>query len=342
MRKLTVILISLFTFVMAAAQNTAVLIGVSEYPEGSGWCKINAHNDISLLTTRFGESTNIIILEDAQASHDKIVDSLNGVAKTSEKGDTVFVHFSCHGQQMLPLVQDISEVDGLDEAIIPYDAQKVWSESYDGRHHLRDNELSGIVNELRRQIGPDGLVVVSLDACHSDSMDKDASDKVEKNETIYRGTTDVFGKNVTDEALRKRYWRDTTTISSDGQAPVLYLSACKTQSKNAEIVLKDGTGFGSLSYAVSEALNSRGLSDVKSFIDCVVESMEQLVPYQEPGIRASFKYVRPAGNPVADETLDTNEPATNKLSKYIPYVILGILVLISAVLLSCRMGRSRQ
>lgn len=342
MKKIATILIILFTFMMAAAQNTAVLIGVSVYPEGSGWCKINAHNDISLLKTRVGKSANIIILEDFQATHDNIVNTLKGVAQSSQKGDTVFVHFSCHGQQMLPLMQDISEVDGLDEAIIPYDAQIEWSESYDGRHHLRDNELSGIVNELRSHIGPDGLVVVSLDACHSDSMDKDASDKIERNGTIYRGTTDVFGENVTDEALKKRYWRDTTTISSEGQAPVVYLSACKSQSKNAEIVLKDGTGCGSLSYAVSEALSSHGLNDIKSFLDCVVKSMSGLVPYQDPGIRASFRYEIPAENPDTDETMSIIEASSNNLNRCITYAVLGILALVSAVLLFCKRGRSRQ
>ena len=324
--RILVIALTLLVSFGAAARNRAVLIGVSEYPEGSGWCRLSSRNDIALLRDRLGDGTAVTVLEDAQATRLGIVQALRNAVNASEKGDTVFVHFSGHGQQMMPSENDDLEVDGLDEAIIPYDAKKDWSPSYDGRNHLRDDEFSDIIDDLRRKLGPDGLVIVSLDACHSDSMDKDADLGAETGGTVYRGTSDVFGENVTDEALRSRYRQDTSPIPSGDEADVVYISACKTHSRNAEITLEDGTGYGSLSYAVAEALASAGIKNPALFIDSVVVSMDRIVPYQEPGVRTSFEYAPPE---IGRQTIPVNstEPSNHKKeNRWVVYALLAMMI----------------
>ena len=293
MRKLTVIFLLFWVAFTSTARNKAVLIGVSNYPEGSGWCKLNAHNDLTLLGSVLSPKWDIIILEDRQATYDGILSLLDMTAKSTSLGDTVLIHFSGHGQQMLPIEADpLHDPDMLDEAIIPYDAKKDWSLDYTGQNHLRDNEFGALIDAIRNKAGVEGLVVVVLDACHSDSMQKGPDDNIDTT-SIYRGTSDIFGRVITDDAIKKRFNRDTSKIESNHNATVVYLSACQAHSKNAEITRPDGKGYGSLSYAVAGALKDGELNDMKAFLDRVVTAMDTLVQYQTPGIRASFDYQRP-------------------------------------------------
>lgn len=275
------------------AQNKAVLFGVSDYPEGSGWCHLSSHNDVSLLISKLPKTVDIISLEDNEATHSNIIKTLKSIANSVSKGDTVFIHFSCHGQQMLPASFQDKEPDGLDEAIIPFDAKMRRTSSYNGENHLRDNELSDLIDGIRNQLGANGLVFVSLDACHSDSMDKGVEDSLMVSKTIYRGTSEIFGDDVPEDVIRLRYKRDTSTVVVNNNAAVVYLSACQTHSRNAEIIANDGIGYGSLSYALAQAFDEAYLSDIGGFIDCIIRKMDKLVPYQTPGVRASFVYDMP-------------------------------------------------
>lgn len=277
------------------AQNKAILIGISEYQAESGWCNISAHNDVVLLQTTLSPKWDVVTLEDEQATHNSIINLLNNIAATAAPSDTILVHFSCHGQQMMPVIDNGDEPDRLDEALIPYDALKDWSPNYDGHNHLRDNELADCINQIRDRVGENGIVIVTLDACHSDSMQKDDGNGAIIDTTIYRGTPDIFGDPdaITDSIIRKRYIRDTCIIEINNNSPVLYLSACQAHSQNAEIVLPNGKGYGSLSYSIAEAFMNNNYNDITAFLDRVIVIMDSLVPYQVPGVRASFKYSKP-------------------------------------------------
>ena len=174
MRRLTVILLVLLLAIPVTAQKKAILIGVSDYPNGSGWCKLNAHNDVTLLRDLLYLDWDVTVLEDRRATYNGIVSTLNKAAKLTSLGDTVLIHFSGHGQQMLPSEEDpLHDPDMLDEAIVPYDAQKDWSPNYTGQNHLRDNEFGGIIDAIRKKVGTSGLVIVVLDAReHGHRQDK--------------------------------------------------------------------------------------------------------------------------------------------------------------------------
>ena len=302
MRRLTVILLWLLLAFPLTAQKKAILIGVSDYPEGSGWCKLNAHNDVTLLGSILSPIWDISILEDRQATHNGIVALIEKTAKSTSLGDTVLIHFSGHGQQMLPLEADpLHDPDMLDEAIIPYDANKDWSPDYAGQNHLRDNEFGGLIDAIRNKAGVGGLVVVVLDACHSDSMPRVLGAPAGTIEG-YRGTSDIFGKEISDEAIKNRFKRDTSKIEINNNAAVVYLSACQANSRNAEITSSEGIGYGSLSYAVAGVLKDGDVKDMNVFLDRVVMAMDTLVPYQTPGIRASFEYQRPDNSEVETPT----------------------------------------
>ena len=255
---------------------------------------------------------------------------------TASPGDTVFIHFSCHGQHMVPLnIDNNTEPDMLDEALVPYDTYKKWSLSYDGRNHLRDDDLSTYINLIRDKVGVNGMVIVSLDACHSDCMDKDGNPiNSDSTSVVYRGTADIFGDStlITASVKAKRYIRDTSTIASDNISEVVYISACQTHSQNAEIVDSNGTGYGSLSYSIATALDNSSFSNITQFLDKVVVSMDSLVPYQTPGIRASFTYTRPNHKPDPAKTISTTDQNDNEHGHHIWYILIAAFALLPIII----------
>lgn len=329
-RLLFIVLVSIVLVLPALAQNKAILIGISEYQPGSGWRSINANNDVILLKNKLEPKWDVKVLENKDATHDGIIRLLEKTTKEVSLGDTVFIHFSCHGQQMVPLVYDsIYEPDMLDEALVPYDALKQWSLNYDGHNHIRDDELSKYINQIRDKVGVGGMVVVTLDACHSDSMQR--GEEEDKNDTrIYRGTSDIFGDPaaITDSIIKNRFKRDTCTITINNNSHVVYLSACLAHSQNAEIVDKDGNGYGSLSYSIAKVLDNYTFADSTKFLDEVVAKMDSLVQYQTPGIRASFKYTIPIAY---KKSTQKNIPNTesNKAGKGNNYVFIIVLATIT-------------
>ena len=89
-------------------------------------------------------------------------------------GDIVVLHYSGHGQQIYD--DDGDEIDGYDEAIIPYDGKISFKTGkYGGENHLRDDELGRMINQIRKKIGQAGDVIVILDSCHSGTATRDFS-----------------------------------------------------------------------------------------------------------------------------------------------------------------------
>lgn len=333
MRRIILIIIAALFALSLTAKNKAVLIGVSNYPDNSGWCKLSAHNDVMLLYGFLSPDWEITTLEDSQATHKGIISLLEKTAKTVSLGDTVLVHFSGHGQQMLPIESDpLFDPDMLDEAIIPYDAKKDWSSNYTGQNHLRDNDFGALIDAIRNKAGVNGLVIVVLDACHSDSMQRNPDEDTDTT-VVCRGTSDIFGEVITNDAIKNRFKRDTSKIVIEDNATVVYLSACQANSRNAEIISPDGVGYGSLSFAIARALEEVGVKDVNAFLDRVVMSMDTIVPYQTPGIRASFDYQYPKIHEVVTslpsvEVKERNSSETFILALATALALLLVLVVI--------------
>ena len=340
MRRLIVILMGLLLAVPLTAQNKAILIGVSDYPKESGWCKLSSHNDVKLLNGLLSPTWDVLVVEDTQATHDGIVSAFSRIVKKVTPGDTVLIHFSGHGQQMIPLEKDtIHDPDLLDESIVPYDANKDWHRDYIGQNHIRDNELGALIDNVRDKAGISGLVVVILDACHSDSMQRDSESESDTT-LILRGTTDIFGdpKSITPEIEKNRFKRDTTKIVVSNNANVVYISACQSNSRNAEIITSDGVGYGSLSFAVAGALADVGLRDLHAFLDSVMLKMNTLVSYQNPGVRASFVYTRPeVSHPGPPSIKGNGEPYSHS---NIGLILLAVAALIVIVIVIWRMKKT--
>ncbi len=77
------------------------------------------------------------------------------------------IHYSGHGQQIFD--DNGEEIDGLDEAIVPYDAWVKYTHNYKGENHIRDDEIGNILANFRNKLGKDGQLLMLLDSCHSGS-----------------------------------------------------------------------------------------------------------------------------------------------------------------------------
>ncbi len=241
----TILFVLLLLCGLAKAQNKlALVIGIGDYPEESGWCKIHGDNDIAIVTEMLEENgfEQVQILSNKAATKHGIMDALDNLAKKANRNDVIYIHFSGHGQQITDL--DGDEPDGYDEAWIPYDACKDYSVKYKGQNHIVDDELFDFLNQLRAKVGEKGKIIVVSDACHSGSGSRGDED-----EDVVRGVQEKFEmpaeRNVGSVKRESTAW--------------LFVSACKAYQNNFEYRDGQGNYHGMLSYLLWE--NRAAMSD---------------------------------------------------------------------------------
>lgn len=166
-------------YAQGAAPRLALLVGIGNYAVGGKrpWPKLYTHKEIIDLATvlvrhyRF-KSEDIQILEDERATAAAIRTAFHShLIGRARPGSIVFFHFSGHGQQIADQDgEQGDEQDGLDESLVPYDAQEQDAKS-GAVSNLRDDELAQWIDSLDLRMGSHGKrqgdIVVSLDACFS-------------------------------------------------------------------------------------------------------------------------------------------------------------------------------
>lgn len=161
----------------------AVVVGIDHYggkytPSVAGtdqWRSLDgASNDVAALSAELGRrGFDVLTLTNAQATRAGILATFRKhlIDKAvSGRGDVAYFHFSGHGQQIPDDNGVPDESDGYDEALIPYDNKGLKDYS----HHLRDDDLSAMLAELRKKTAN---IVVTLDSCHSGTATRGARKK---------------------------------------------------------------------------------------------------------------------------------------------------------------------
>lgn len=264
------------------AANRALLVGISDYgnPRGNHpgrlWKDIHGANDVALLMpTLTAQGFECDTLTNRRATKKAILAALDAMARKARKGDVVYLHFSMHGQLVDEAISvankqkaaTVKEVDGWDEALVPFDAKMVYGE-YKGENHLIDDEFRAKVDAIRDKVGADGMVYVALDACHSGSS--------VRGEDNVRGT--FRGFTNTDKSAPKTKGKQRLIIKTDeGQSPVVYLEACESGQTNKEIS-QNGSYYGSLSWYINDVLSTSELSRDQSWIDAVKLRLDKFRP----------------------------------------------------------------
>lgn len=144
----------------------ALVVGIGRYKDPA-WPEIHGDRDVPMVKTLLNKAgyTHITTLTNSRATKQAIMSEFKRLARTAGQGDTIYIHFSGHGQQITDTNGD--EDDGLDEAWIPYDAMREYSDSYHGQTHIIDDEVAIWLTEMRNRVGHTGQILVVVDACHS-------------------------------------------------------------------------------------------------------------------------------------------------------------------------------
>ncbi|MBD0254981.1 MAG: caspase family protein, partial [Cytophagales bacterium] len=243
----------------AGARKVALIVAVGAYPAAGGWRNTSAGNDVRLIREVLAlhgfAPQHITVLADGRATKAGITGALDALIAGARKDDVVMIHFSAHGQQVFDDNDD--EFDGFDEALVPYDAAKVYGENgYRGEHHLRDDELGEKLQRLGAKVGAGGSILVTLDACHSGSGTRGAG------AAPARGTGEPLAPPGY-APVRKRgddsdEWRAGSQARGEAQeapgAPLVVISAAGPHQLNYETFGDDGRMVGSLSFALSKVL----------------------------------------------------------------------------------------
>ena len=277
-------LITLFVALSAMGQvNSALIIGISDYPASSGFGKIHGENDCEIIGKMLdNKGFKTATLVNSQATAANIRTELKKLATNSVKGSCVYIHFSCHGQPFEDK-PPFDEDDLWDESLIAYDAKiNYQSGVYEGKNHILDDELSEYFNEIRKNLGDDGLLCVVIDACHSGTSSRDDFD----DEDIVRGTKLGFSENGKPFAPRINKQGNFKIDKISGLSDIIILEACRAYQFNKE-VFKDNKHYGSLSYYVCKVLEKQNITksldwvwEVKNMLESDITLSDQNMVFE--------------------------------------------------------------
>lgn len=145
---------------------TALCIGINNYP-GTGMdlqgC-VNDANDWAEVLQARGYAVSMLL--DTQATKAAMVQALTSVIGGAASGDSLVITFSGHGTYQPD--SDGDEVDGLDEALCPYDLQT-------GGAALIDDEIRVLFAARKAGVR---LLLIS-DSCHSGTVTRAAPSEPE-------------------------------------------------------------------------------------------------------------------------------------------------------------------
>lgn len=259
---------------LMAQQKHALLIGISDYPQykdsDASWSRIHGANDVQLLSPILSkQGFKVTTLTNKSATHSSIEKSFKKLSQSIQPGDIVYIQLSGHGQAVEDENED--EVDGWDEAFIPYDAKRCYKENvYRGENHLLDDELNNHLNAIRKKIGGNGIVYVVIDACHAGSSYRGD----ETDDSVYIRGTDIGFSKSGKPYMPKIDKRGNIRISTEnGMAPIVMLEACRSYQVNTEIK-ENGQYYGPMSYYISQQLLTTTLSFDTKWIEEVRKNME--------------------------------------------------------------------
>ena len=140
---------------------SALCIGINNYP-GTQMDLQGCVNDANDWAAALGErGFKVAKLIDDQATKAAMVQAMNDLIGKAGKGDSLVITFSGHGTYQPD--EDGDEVDGLDEALCPYD--------------LQTNGAALIDDEIREIFGarkPGVRIVLISDSCHSGTVTRAA------------------------------------------------------------------------------------------------------------------------------------------------------------------------
>lgn len=149
---------------LMAATKYALIVGIGQQPSDSKWKPTSAHHDVEVMkmALRSKGFDSIFTLSNSEATKTAILEAFDHVRRNARPGDVFAFHFSGHGQQMAD--DNADELDGYDEALVCYGAPMEFDGWYKDEHHLRDDQVTGLIDKIRAKLGAKGEVMIFVDA----------------------------------------------------------------------------------------------------------------------------------------------------------------------------------
>lgn len=277
----------------------ALIIAIGNYnQELTGWYPINTKNDISLIEKTLlslgYKEENIMYLYDSLATKQGIEQALKDLFTKVSEGDQVVIHYSGHGQQIFDDNGD--EIDGLDEALVCYDAPMKMYSGYDGKKHFRDDELGNWIMKFRIKLGKNGHLVLFLDSCHSGTGTR-GSAKVRGGAPAL--VPDGWKTNVSNKDNKVGFGieanhseNQSREITKDNLAKFVVFSGASANELNYETYDDENNTVGSLSYCIYKAFsNIKTQETYRQVFARVLSEMSTKAPNQNPAIEGDIDYV---------------------------------------------------
>lgn len=296
-RSALVIFIWSICFGAFAQEKHSLIVALSNYWDYRNWNNISSNNDAQILHQALTQNgfakDNVRIVEDVRAKSDLIDAITDELLNRVESGDIAHFHYSGHGQQVADYSGD--EVDGYDEALVPLAAPSNHNSrdkngkpfKYNGEEHLTDDELAPLLDAVRKKLGPDGVLLVTIDACHSGSSTRSSGAgvargsviRIEPKEYSPKPTSVIESGSVVDNS------------DSPQASKMVVISASSSQELNYEIKLENGKRYGPLSYGLASALcQGETIQGMYSLISKVRQVMAEKSPNQSPSVQGLDNY----------------------------------------------------
>ena len=253
-------------------QKRALLVAVGTYAPGTGWERLASATDLKVVGAALEhhgfQASEIRKLSGSEATREAILEAIGShLHRPAGPGDILVLLLSGHGQQLTD-GPDADELDGYDEAFVPWDAPRSPAPGYRGEKHLRDDDLGRVVRDLRRRVGPDGDVLVLLDSCHSGTgLRGDGVGRGGPPLGPPRQRSDLApetrGSGFREAVLRPADDPETgpgTPLAAPSRlAPITFLAASRSDQQAYEMRTVEGDEVGPLSLAFARGLLDTGL-----------------------------------------------------------------------------------
>jgi len=262
----------------SSAEKHGLVIAIGQYSIESLWPPISSMNDIPHVTSAFKilgfDENNITVITNEEATKSGILGAMSALSNKVKTGDIVYIHYSGHGQQIVDDNGD--ELDGLDEAIVPYDSPQFFEPGvYEGENLIRDDELGKISAEIRKKVGPTGQLILVLDSCHSGSGTRGLAKA--------RGTDKIMGPSNFKPKSRGQESSMGLNVSPENAAPMISFFGASSKELNYETLDDQSNPVGSLTYSMASIL--AGMKQNFSYgelFERVKLRMKTLAPHQNP------------------------------------------------------------
>ncbi len=297
MKKTIIFIVTLLFASSVFAEKYALIIAIGEYDQSlTGWYPISAQNDVPLIENALSElgfeDSNVMFLADADATKEGIVNALNALYAKVDAGDHVVIHYSGHGHQIFDDNED--EIDGLDEALVSYDAPMKMEEGYDGSRHFRDDELGDMITKFRIKLGPNGHILLFLDSCHSGTGTRGSAKVRGGAPPLVPDSWNVNSKsdNKVGFGVNGNQGASSRGASTANLAKFVVFSGASANELNYETYDDSDNAVGSLSYCIYKSFSQMKEDDTyRQVFARIMAEMATKAPFQNPAIEGDIDYV---------------------------------------------------